>query len=124
MSPNFGTPKLSGNCWLKYKLLNGKGKDISFAVGYQYMGKRSAVWSYNPDPATRFLPVHHLLDAAVSYSNEKFNISLNVYNITNINYAAFGYFDTGIQEWRYTPGEPVNFRISLGVNLFTIKKIH
>ena len=120
--PNFGTPKHSGNCWLKYRFFNGKLKNLSFAAGYQFMGQRGAVESYNPDPATRFLPGYNLLDAAVSYSNEKFNISLNVYNITNINYATIGYFDTDIDEWRYTPGEPVNFRLSVGVNLVHYKK--
>jgi outer membrane receptor protein involved in Fe transport len=95
---------------------------MSFAAGYQYMGKRSAVDYYNPDPATRFLPDHNLLDASVSYSNEKFNISLNVYNITNTEYAALGYFNADINEWRYTPGEPINFRLSIGVNLLRNKK--
>jgi len=121
---NFGIPDHSGNLWLKYALQNGKWKGIAFAVGYQYMGKRSAVRYYNPDPATRFLPVYNLLDAALSYSNEKFNIGLNVFNITNINYAAIGYFNPDINEWRYTPGEPVNFRLSFGVNLMRRKKDH
>jgi iron complex outermembrane receptor protein len=119
---NFGTPEHYGNCWLKYKLLSGKLKDISFAMGYQYMGRRSAIQSYNPDPATRFLPEYNLLDAAISYSNNKFNISLNVYNITNINYVTFGYFNADIKEWRYTPGEPVNFRVNFGMNLQNLKK--
>ena len=120
---NFGTPDHSGNLWLKYTFQDRKWKGISFAVGYQYMGKRSAVRYYNPDPDTRFLPVYNLLDAALSYSNEKFNISLNAYNITNINYAANGYFSL-LNEWRYTPGEPINFRFSFGVNLRKSKKDH
>ena len=90
-------------------------------MGYQYMGKRSAVY-FDPDNKTKFLPVYNLLDAAVSYRNEKFNISLNVYNLTNINYAAIGSFNSSINEWRYTPGEPVNFRLSFGVNLVNQKK--
>jgi len=41
---------------------------------------------------------------------------LNIYNITNINYVTIGYFNpTG--GWRYTPGEPINFRLSFGVSL-------
>jgi len=88
------------------------------------MGKRSAVSYYNPDPATRFLPVYNLLDASLSYINEKFNISLNVYNITDTRYATAGIFNDAINEWRYTPGEPVNFRLSFGVNLVKHKKDH
>ena len=55
-----------------------------------------------------------VLAAAMTYHNERFNIGLNVYNITNTNYATFGYFNSSTNEWRYTPGEPVNFRLSFG----------
>ncbi|MEO7265301.1 MAG: TonB-dependent receptor [Ferruginibacter sp.] len=119
---NFGTPDHSGNLWMKYKLQKGKLKGVSFAMGYQYMGKRSGASTDNPDK-TKFLPTYNLLDAALGYNNEKFNISLNIYNITNINYATLGYFSTNADEWRYTPGEPVNFRLSLGVNLVQHKKV-
>jgi len=94
---------------------------MSFAAGYQLMGKRSAVDYYNPDAATRFLPVHSLFDASIGYSIERFTLNLNVYNLTNINYAERGYYSTE-DEWRYTPGEPINFRLSFGVNLMRNKK--
>ena len=116
-----GTPDHSANLWLKYRLLNGKLKGFSFALGYQYMGRRSA--SFIDDPGGNiYLPIYNLLDGAISYRNEKFNINLNVYNITNINYASIGYFNTYNNEWRYTPGEPINFRLSVGVNLISEKK--
>jgi len=119
---NFGTPDHYANLWLKYNVLRGKFKNISFAIGYQRMGKRNAESDWIPDTKVHFLPVYNLLDAAVSYHNERFNISLNVYNITNINYAALGSFNSAINEWRYMPGEPVNFRLSFGVNLLPVKK--
>ena len=84
--------------------------------------KRCAALNWQPGDEIKFLPVYNLLDAALSYHNEKFNLSLNVYNITNINYATFGLFNSATNEWRYTPGEPVNFRLSLGVNLVGNKK--
>lgn len=119
---NFGTPNHSANLWLKYNLLKGKLKGMSFAAGYQFMGKRSAVGYYNPDPATRFLPVHNLFDASIGYTIERFTLNLNVYNITNINYADRGYYNPTTREWRYTPGEPINFRLSVSVNLLSHKK--
>ena len=116
-----GTPDHSANLWLKYRLLNGKLKGFSFALGYQYMGRRSA--SIIDDPGGNiYLPIYNLLDGAISYRNEKFNINLNVYNITNINYVSIGYFNTYNNEWRYTPGEPINFRLRVGVNLISEKK--
>lgn len=121
---NFGTPDHSVNLWFKYKLLSGKLKGLSFSSGYQYMGKRSALEFENPGTGNVFLPVYNLLDAAVSYQNQKFNISLNLYNITNINYAVLGSFisTNSTNEWRYTPGEPINFRLSVGVNLIGEKR--
>ncbi len=119
---NYGTPNHYGNLWLKYNLHKGLLKNISFALGYQYMGKRSAIWNWIPGDEIKFLPVYNLLDAAISFRNEKFNISLNVYNITNINYATTGGFNSNTNEWRYTPSEPVNFRLSFGVNLLQYKK--
>jgi outer membrane receptor for monomeric catechols len=86
------------------------------------MGKRSAAVNWAPGDEIKYLPVYNLLDVALSYHNEKFNINLNVYNITNMNYAAIGYFNSSTNEWRYTPGEPINFRLSVGVNLVHYKK--
>ena len=119
---NFGTPDHVANLWMKYNLLHHKLKGLSFGMGYQYMGKRSAAWKWEPGDEINYRPVYNLLDAALGYSNEKFNISLNIYNITNINYATLGYFNSATNEWRYTPGEPVNFRLSVGINLVHLKK--
>jgi iron complex outermembrane recepter protein len=116
---NYGTPNHSANLWLKYNLGKGKLKGMSFAAGYQFMGKRVAVDYYSPDPA--FIPPHNLFDASVGYANERFTVNLNVYNLTDINYADRAYY-AQLDEWRYTPGEPVNFRLSVGVNLLPTKK--
>jgi outer membrane receptor protein involved in Fe transport len=86
------------------------------------MGRRSALDFENPGTGNMFLPVYNLLDAAVSYRNEKFSIGLNLYNITNVNYAALGFFNSSANDWRYTPGEPINFRLSVGINLVGEKK--
>ena len=75
------------------------------------------MWFYNPDPSTRFVSVYNLLDASITYNNEKIKINLNVYNIAGTRYATTGYFNPGINEWRYNPGEPINFRLSIGINL-------
>ena len=119
---NLGTPDHILNLWTKYKQQRGSLKGFSAGIGYQYMGKRSAAWNWSPGDAINYLPVYNLFDVALGYSNERFNIGWNVYNITNINYAVYGYFDSAINEWRYTPGEPINFRLSVGVNLAHHKK--
>ena len=116
-----GTPDHSANLWLKYRLLNAKLRGFSFAVGYQYMGHRSALGNYDPK-GNIYLPVYNLLDASINYSSRKFDIRLNIYNITDINYASNGFYNTSTNEWRYTPGEPINFRFSVGINLVNEKK--
>ena len=116
-----GTPDHTANLWFKYRLRNGKLEGFSFALGYQYMGRRSASL-IDASRGNIYLPVYNLFDAAISYRNEKFNVNLNLYNITNINYAALGFFNSYANEWRYTPGEPINFRLSVGVNLIREKK--
>jgi iron complex outermembrane receptor protein len=111
----FNTPDHRANLWINYRAQSKKLKGMSVAIGNQYSSKRRATNIWEADK-TKFLPGYYLLDAALGYSNDRFNLSLNVYNITNLNYAAMGYYSqTG--GWRYTPGEPVNFRISFVVNL-------
>jgi len=116
----FNTPDHRANLWLNYKVQYKKLKGVSFALGNQYSSKRRATNIWEADK-TKFLADYYLLDAALSYSDDKFDISLNIYNITNVNYAAMGYFSQS-GGWRYTPGEPVNFRLSFGVNLVHSKK--
>ncbi len=110
------TPDHRANLWSQYRLAHGKLKGLAFAMGYQYTGIRSA-----SSDKTKFLPAYNLFDAALSYSTEKFNISFNIYNITNNNYATVGYYDQAVG-WRYTPGEPVNIMLSYGVKLVSQKK--
>ncbi len=113
-----GTPDHYANIWLKYIVLHHRLKGMAFAIGCQHMGKRSAVDGYwQPGDPVSYLPVYNLLDAAISYSRARLNISLNIYNLTNAGYAVLGHFNTPTNDWRYTPGEPINFRLSIGIAL-------
>jgi len=114
---NFGTPDHAANLWLQYKLLQGKLKGVSFSMGDQYLSKRSAVFYFEAPDKPKYLQGYNLIDAGIDFSNDQFNIGLHFYNITNIHYAQRGYFNFSTNEWRYMPGEPVNFRLSFGVNL-------
>jgi iron complex outermembrane receptor protein len=66
---NLGTPDHVVNLWLKYSLLHHNLKGLSFAVGYQYMGKRSAAFNWTAGDPINYLPTYNLLDAAISYHN-------------------------------------------------------
>lgn len=119
---NIGTPDHHCNLWINYKLISGNLKGVTFSFGYEYMGKRGALSYDDAGSGNYYLPVYNLLNAALSYRNEKFSIALNLYNVANISYATIGSFNYSNNEWRYTQGEPVNFRLSFGVNLLKIKK--
>jgi iron complex outermembrane receptor protein len=113
---NFGTPDHQANLWLQYKWLHGALRGFSFFMGDQYLSKRSAVFYLWVPDKTKYLPGYNVLDAGIGFSNDRFNAGLH-FNITNIQYASNGYFNFSSNEWRYTPGEPLNFRLSFGVNL-------
>ena len=49
-------------------------------------------------------------------------LSPPVSSASNVNYAALGFFNSSTNEWRYTPGEPINLRLSVGINLVSNKK--
>jgi len=85
------------------------------------MGQRSASLIDDPGGNT-YLPIYNLFDGSIGYRAEKVSINLNVYNLTNSKYATYGYFNVGNSEWRYAPGEPTNFRLNVGINLFNEKK--
>jgi outer membrane receptor protein involved in Fe transport len=102
--------------------LGGNLKGAWFAIGYQYMGKRNAVYANWSPPKNIFMPVYNLLDAAIGYTGRGYNISLNVYNVTNAKYMYEGYFLFWINEWSYIPGEPVNFKVSVEYKLFSKRK--
>jgi iron complex outermembrane recepter protein len=115
---NYGVPDHTCNLWLKYKLLHCRLKGVSFAMGYQYMGKRNAAGDENI-----FMPVYNLLDAALGYSNGRCTVGLNLYNITDVTYMTIGHFNTDTNAWTYRPGEPINFMLSFGYNLSGKNKI-
>jgi iron complex outermembrane receptor protein len=58
---NWLTPDHRANPWLRYKLLNGDLKGLAFSIGYQYTGKRGAVWYFQYPDKTKLLPAYNLL---------------------------------------------------------------
>ena len=56
---NYATPDHRANLWLQYTQLRGDFKGLAFSAGYQYTGKRGAVWYWNPDK-TKVLPAYNL----------------------------------------------------------------
>jgi len=109
---NYGTPDQILNLFLKYKITNGILNGLGIGAGSQYMGSRSAVYSgWGDKLGNKTLPTYNLLDASLSYSFDRLAINLNVYNLANKKYASDGYYNPDSDEFIYTPGTPLNFRL-------------
>ena len=100
------------NGWLNYKFAEvSKLKGFGASLGYQYQVDRST-WSWGADNES-FLPDYFRLDGALSWTNEKLRVQLNVNNILNeylysgSNYATYLY-------WQSEPG--INGRVTVTYN--------
>ncbi|MEA5461859.1 TonB-dependent siderophore receptor [Arcicella sp. LKC2W] len=109
---NYGTPDQTMNAWLKYKFSEGLLKGLSFGAGVQHMGNRSGVYvGWGSEFGNKNLPTYTIYDACVNYNFSKISIGLNVYNLANQKYVSNGYYSPDAQEWVYSPGTPINFRL-------------
>jgi iron complex outermembrane receptor protein len=101
LMPN--APRSQGNIWAKYVFTGIKTKGIGVAVGTNYVTKRNTLNS------TLQLPAYTLLNAALSYSVNKFKIAVNFNNITDKIHWVGGYDYN-----RLFPGTPRNYMTSIG----------
>ncbi|MGC3945508.1 MAG: TonB-dependent receptor [Chryseolinea sp.] len=115
---NNGTAAHLANLWMKYTISKGVLQGLGLGAGMQYTGERSGVWpGWNSTNGNMYLPAYTLLDAAVSYTKEKFSVRFNIYNLTNLKYASNGSFYPDLNEWLFDVGTPTNFRIQTNIRL-------
>jgi iron complex outermembrane receptor protein len=109
---NRGTPDQTANGFIKYKVNEGMCNGLAFGAGVQYMGNRSAVYTgWGSEFGNKDLPTYTIFDASVSYTYNKLSIGFNLYNLTNKEYVASGYYNPDADEYNYAPGTPINFRL-------------
>lgn len=96
------------NGWLHYEFSDHTFKGFGLSVGYQYQVDRSS-WNWGADNDT-ILPDYFRLDGALSWSNEDFNIQLNVNNLLN-DYLYSGSAYSDYFYWQTEPG--TNFRANI-----------
>jgi iron complex outermembrane recepter protein len=75
-----GTSKNIANAWLSYRFPSGVLNGFGLSAGVQYAGDRTN-WYGAYDKSVQKMPDYTRFDGAVSYQNNKFNISLNINNI-------------------------------------------
>lgn len=96
-------PQLTANAWLKYQFTTGSLKGLGINGGFQHVSKRNTF-------TTGFvLPAFSTVDAGLSYRKSRFNIGLNINNLTDVRYYTGGY-GRGI----FWAGMPRSFRTTIG----------
>ena len=96
-------PMHQGGFWAKYNIDRGMFDGIGFGLGSNFVSER------NTFSDVLKLPGYGILDAALYYRIDKFQISVNVNNITNKIHWVGGYDYN-----RLYPGMPRNFLASVG----------
>ncbi len=121
--PNYGVANYVANAMIRYKVINGNFKNISFGLGSQYTSERSAVfagWTEAIDKDKK-LPSYVLMDANIAYEINKFTIGFNAYNLLNRTYFDTGFWnspsDTTAGFYTGSLGNPSNFILSINYKI-------
>lgn len=84
LRPEEAGPKQLVNLWANYTFLSGDLKGFGFGVGGNYASEYKTLNRSNI--GTFALPEYTILNSALSYNNDKFNITLKVNNVFNEKY--------------------------------------
>jgi iron complex outermembrane receptor protein len=99
-------PRHAGNVWSKYTLTKGKLKGIGFGLGANFVTERfGSIVSSDTPPV---FPGYELVDMAIYYSVDKFNIQANINNVFNKTHWVGGY-----DYLRAFPGAPRNLMVTV-----------
>lgn len=95
-------PKNTFNVWSKYVIKQGAYSGLGFGIGYDYVGQRYGSIVRDPELIPIF-PSYGLVNAALYYNVDKFQIQFNANNIFNKTHWVGGY-----DFLRAFPGKPRN----------------
>lgn len=84
LRPEEAGPKVLANLWANYFITAGKLKGFGIGVGGNHASEHKTLNRANI--GTFALPDYTILNSAVSYNNDKFNITLKVNNLLNEKY--------------------------------------
>ncbi|WP_234735621.1 TonB-dependent receptor [Tellurirhabdus bombi] len=100
------------NAWLSYRLRKGGLQGLGLSLGYQWELDRFG-WFSDATSKDPTLPNVFRADGAVSWSNARMTVALNVNNIFDVkSYSGAYYSWSKSYYWQYDP--PRNFRLSIG----------
>ncbi|RYE25288.1 MAG: TonB-dependent receptor [Sphingobacteriales bacterium] len=107
-----GFARHTANAWLVYRIQSGALKGFGIQGGASYLGDRQTYWEASPDPSQKIKDFVKV-DAGLSWENDKFKVTANVFNLLNeYLYSGSYYSYSGAYYWQADP--PRNFRLSVG----------
>jgi iron complex outermembrane recepter protein len=91
------SPENSFSLWTTYQISTGNLRGLGFGLGLFYIGERQGNLGN-----TFTVPNYLRTDASIYYKQDRFNASINIKNLFDIEY-----FASAINEFRVYPGEPL-----------------
>ncbi len=107
-----GFAKHTANAWLTYRVQSGVLKGFGISGGATFLGDRATYWDPSPtgDP---FLKNYFKVDAGLSWENEKFSVTANVFNVLNT-YLYSGSYYAWLKAYNWQTDPPRNLRLTVG----------
>lgn len=107
-----GYSKHVANAWLNYKIQDGILKGTGFSAGFTFLSGRETWWDPSPDPSM-ILPNYYKLDAGLFWERDRFNITVNMFNVLN-EYLYAGSYYSWLNAYNWQTEAPRNIRVSVG----------
>ncbi len=109
-----GFAKHTANAWLVYRIQGGALKGFGIQGGATFLGDRATYWELGPDPFKK-IEDYFKVDGGLSWQNEKFKITANVFNLLDA-YLYSGSYYSYLNSYNWQAEAPRNFRLSVGYN--------
>jgi iron complex outermembrane receptor protein len=107
-----GFAKHTANAWLTYRIQGGALKGFGIQAGATFLGDRATYWELGPDPSKK-IEDYFKMDGGLSWQNEKFKITANVFNLLDA-YLYSGSYYSYLGSYNWQAEAPRNFRLSVG----------
>jgi len=104
-----GASRHINNAWLNYRFSQGTLQGVRLSLGYQWQVDRTSWYVF--DGSVQELPNYFRLDGAIGWSNQNFNVGLNVNNLLD-DYLFSGSPYINYYNWQTEPR--MNFRLNVG----------
>lgn len=108
--PGFATH--TANAWLVYRVQRGPMKGFGISGGATLLADRQTYWDPTPAGGAK-LADYFKVDAGLSWENEQFSVTANVFNVLN-EYLYSGSYYAWLNSYYWQADPPRNLRLTIG----------